>query len=141
MSGNKGIIVCITAIALLFGLCGCDSEFDDVREELENNRFVKEEYKLQISDIEVSNVEIDYSRSSSYGNYLHIVGVVKNKSNIQANSIALTIYLYQNDILILTEKEYVFDLGAFDENSFDFIIDRVKLLTCDEYIVKVTNVF
>lgn len=141
MSSNKGIIVFITVIALLFGLCGCDSEFDDARMEIENNRLDRNESKLQISDIEVSNVEIDYLQSSSYSDYLHVVGVVKNKSNIQANSIALTIYLYQNDSLVLTEKEYVFDLGAYDENSFDFLIDRVKLLTCDEYVVKVTNVF
>lgn len=93
------------------------------------------------SDLEVQNVEIDYSQSSSYSNYLHIVGLIKNKSNKKASSITLTLYLYQNDSLVLTEKEYVFDLGAYDENSFDFLIDREKLLTCDEYIVRVTDVF
>ena len=51
------------------------------------------------------------------------------------------LYLYQNDSVVLTEKEYVFDLGPYDENSFEFMIDRIKLLTCDEYVVKVTNVF
>lgn len=141
MSSSKSITVFIIVITLLNGLCGCDTEFDDVRERIEDNRIIRQESKLQISDIEVLNVEIDYLQSSSYSNYLHVVGIVKNKSNIQASSIALTIYLYKNNSLILTEKEYVFDLGPYDENSFDFMIDKVKLLTCDEYVVKVTNVF
>lgn len=141
MSSSKGIISILIVIALLVGLCGCDAEFDKAREQIEENRFIKQESKIQISDLDVLNVEIDYSKSNSYSNYLHVVGIVKNKSNIQASSITLTIYLYQNDSLILTEKEYIFDLGPYDENTFDFLIDKVKLLTCDEYIVRVTDVF
>lgn len=141
MSSSKGIISILIVIALSVGLCGCDAEFDKAREQIEENRFIMQESKIQISDLDVLNVEIDYLQSSSYSNYLHVVGIVKNKSNIQASSITLTIYLYQNDSLILTAKEYVFDLGPYDENSFDFMIDKVKLRMCDEYIVKVTNVF
>lgn len=151
MSSSKCITVSILLIALLLGLCGCDNEFDEARERIEENRIIRQESeiqetkiqesKIQISDIEVSNIEIDYLQSSSYSNYLHVVGVVKNKSSIEANAITLTIYLYQNDNLILTEKEYIFDLGPYDENSFDFMVDRVKLFMCDEYIVKVTDVF
>lgn len=141
MSSSKRIVSFIIFIVLLAGLCGCDTEFDEAREKIEENRFFRQESKLLTSDFEVQNVEIDYSQSSSYSNYLHIVGIIKNKSNKKASSITLTLYLYQNDSLVLTEKEYVFDLGAYDENSFDFLIDRVKLLTCDEYIVRVTDVF
>lgn len=151
MENSKRITVFILLIALLTGLCGCDNEFDEAREKIEENKIIRQEAeiqeskiqepKIQISDIEVSNVEIDYLRSSSYSNYLHVVGVVKNKSNIQAKAITLTIYLYQNDSLILTEKDYIFDLGPYDENSFDFMVDSMKLFMCDKYIVKVTDVF
>lgn len=141
MSSSKRIVSFIIIIVLLAGLCGCDTEFDEAREKIEENRFFRQESKLLTSDLEVQNVEIDYSQSSSYSNYLHVVGLIKNKSNKKASSITLTLYLYQNDSLVLTEKEYVFDLGPYDENSFDFLIDRVKLLTCDEYIVRVTDVF
>lgn len=141
MSSSKRIFSFIIVIALLIGLCGCDDEFDKAREKIDVNRLTRYENKPQISDIEVLNVEIDYLQSSSYSNFLYVVGIVKNKSNTKVSSITLTRYLYQNDSLILTEKEYIFDLGAYDQNSFEFMIDRVKLLTCDEYIVKVTDVF
>ncbi len=141
MSSSKSVMLFIIVIALLVGLCGCDNDFDKVREEIEENRFIRQESKLLTSDFEVQNVEIDYLQSSSYSNYLHVVGLVKNKSNKKARSITLTLYLYRNDSLVLTEKEYIFDLGPYDQNSFEFMIDRVKLLTCDEYTVRVTDVF
>ena len=141
MLGKKIILLLITVLVVLSMLCGCNNEFDNLRERIETNKQIKEDSKPRASDFEVSNVAIDYWQSSSYSNYLHIVGIVKNKSNKKASSITLTIYLYQNDSLVLTEKEYVFDLGPYDENSFDFMIDKVKLLTCDEYVVKVTEVF
>lgn len=139
---SKKTIFLFMAVGFLFaGLCGCNSEFDKERARIEENKFIQQEAELKISDFEVSNVTIDYVGSSSYSNYLDVVGIVKNKSNKKASSITLTIYLYQNDSVVLTEKEYVFDLGPYDENSFEFMIDRIKLLTCDEYVVKVTNVF
>lgn len=137
----KRIISLVLAAVLLFGLCGCNSEFDIAREEIEENKSVREESKLHTSDFLVKDVAIDYWQSSTYSNYLHVVGLVENISDKKANSITLTIYLYQNDNLILTEKEYIFDLGPYDQNSFDFMIDKVKLLTCDEYIVRVTDAF
>lgn len=141
MLAKKITLLLITVLVVLSVFCGCNNEFDNVRDRLETNKQIKEDSKLKVSDFEVSNVEIDYLQSSSYSNYLHIVGIVKNKSNKKASSITLTLYLYQNDSLVLTEKEYVFDLGPYDRNSFDFLIDRVKLLTCDEYTVRVTDVF
>lgn len=141
MLGKKITLLLITVLVVLSVLCGCNNEFDNLRERIETNKQIKEDSKPKASDFEVSNVEIDYLQSSSYSNYLHIVGIVKNKSNKKASSITLTIYLYQNDNIVLTKKEYVFDLAPYDENSFDFMIDKVKLLTCDEYVVKVTDVF
>ena len=141
MSSSKRIMSFIIVVAFWVGLCGCDDDFDKARGKIEENRVIRQESKLLISDFEILNVEIDYLQSSSYSNYLHVIGVVKNKTNKKASSITLTIYLYQNDSLILTEKEYIFDLGSYDQNSFDFMIDKVKLLTCDEYIVRVTDVF
>ena len=141
MLGKKITLLRITVLVVLSVLCGCNNEFDNLRERIETNKQIKEDSKPKASDFEVSNVEIDYLQSSSYSNYLHIVGIVKNKSNKKASSITLTIYLYQNDNIVLTKKEYVFDLAPYDENSFDFMIDKVKLLTCDEYVVKVTDVF
>ena len=141
MSSRKKIPLFIIVIAIFIGLCGCDNEFEKARETLENNKTIRQEAELKISDFEVSNVEIDFAGSSYYSNYLDVVGTVKNKSNKKASSITLTLYLYQNDSLVLTEKDYVFDLGPYDENSFEFMVDRVKLLTCDNYVVKVTSVF
>ncbi len=141
MSSRKKITLFIIVIAIFIGLCGCDNEFEKARETLENNKIFRKEAELQISDFEVLNVEIDFAGSSFYSNYLDVVGTIKNKSNKQASSITLTLYLYQNDSVILTEKDYVFDLGPYDENSFEFMVDRVKLFTCDEYVVKVTSVF
>lgn len=141
MSSKKIICLLIIVIIAFLGLCGCNNEFDRARENMETNKILKQESIPKISDFEVSNVEIDFAGSSYYSNYLDVVGIVKNKSNKKASSITLTIYLYQNDSVVLTEKEYVFDLEPYDENSFEFMIDRIKLLTCDEYVVKVTSVF
>lgn len=141
MLGKKIIFLLITVLAVVSVLCGCNNEFDNARDRLETNKQIKEEFKLKVSDFEISNVEIDYLNSSSYSSYLHVVGIIKNKSNKKASSATLTIYLYQNEEVVLTEKEYVFDLGPCDENSFDFMVDKVKLLTCDKYVVKVTEVF
>lgn len=128
-------------MALLAGLSGCDNEFDEARANLKTNKYIKQEAELEISDFEVSNVEIDYVGSSSYGSYLDVIGIVKNNSNKKASSITLKIYLYQDGKIVLTDEDYVFDLGPYDESSFEFMVDKVKLLTCDEYVVKVTDVF
>ena len=141
MSSRKKIPLFIIVISIFIGLCACNNEFEKARETLENNKTIRQEAELKISDFEVSNVEIDFAGSSFYSNYLDVVGTVKNKSNKKASSITLTLYLYQNDSLVLTEKDYVFDLGPYDENSFKFMVDQVKLLTCDNYVVKVTDVF
>lgn len=139
---DKKIISLLIIVTVIFsGLCGCNNDFDNAREMTEANKFLKQESKPKISDFEVLNVGIDYVGLSYYSNYLDVVGIVKNKSNKKASSITLTIYLYQNDSVVLTEKEYVFDLEPYDENSFEFMIDKTKLLTCDEYVVKVTSVF
>lgn len=141
MLSRRIISFFIIALVIFCSLCGCNNEFDRARENTETNKILKQESKPKISDFEVLNVGIDYVGSSSYSNYLDVVGIVKNKSNKKASSITLTIYLYQNDSVVLTEKEYVFDLEPYDENSFEFMIDKTKLLTCDEYVVKVTSVF
>ncbi len=140
MLSRKIICLLIIVMTIFVGLCGCDSEFDKVRGKTETNKLVKQESEPKVSDFEVSNVEIDYVGSSSYSSYLDVVGIVKNNSNKKASSITLTIYLYQNDSVVLTEKDYVFDLGPYDENTFEISVDKIKILTCDEYIVKVTDV-
>ena len=138
---SKKIALLIMIMALLAGLYGCDNEFDEARANLKTNKYIKQEAELEISDFEVSNVEIDYVGSSSYGSYLDVIGIVKNNSNKEASSITLKIYLYQDGNVVLTDEDYVFDLGPYDESSFEFMVDKVKLLTCDEYVVKVTDVF
>ena len=141
MSRSKSILFFLIIIVLLTGLCGCDSEFEAAREQIVENEFNRFISTPQITDFEVRNVEIDYVGSSSYSSFMDVVGVVRNKTGKTVSSLTLTLYLYKNGSVILTEKDYVFDLGPYDENSFEFMVDRVKLLTCDEYMVKVTNVF
>lgn len=138
---SKKLCIFMTLVVLLLGLCACDSDFDKARDERESNKILRQAMAIQTSDLEVSNVEIDYINSSSYSSYLDVVGIVKNKSAKEASSVTLTLYLYSGDRVILTEKDYVFDLGPYDENSFKFMVDQVKLLTCDRYVVKVTDVF
>ena len=141
MLSRRIISFFIIALVIFCSLCGCNNEFDRARENTETNKILKQESKPKISDFEVVNVGIDYVGSSSYSSYLDIVGTIKNNSNKKASSITLTVYLYQNDSIILTEKDYVFDLGAYDENTFEISVDKIKLLTCDEYLVKITDVF
>ena len=141
MLSRKIISSFIMVLVIFCGLCGCNSEFDRVRENTETNKIIKQESTPKISDFEVVNVGIDYVGSSSYSRYLDVVGTIKNNSNKKASSITLTVYLYKNDNIVLTEKDYVFDLGAYDENTFEISVDKIKLLTCDEYIVKITDVF
>ena len=140
MLSRKIIPFFIIALVVFCGFCGCNSEFDRARENTEANKILKQESIPKISDFEVVNVEIDYVGSSSYSNYLDVVGTIKNNSNKKASSIILTVYLYQNGSIILTKKDYVFDLGAYDENTFEISVDKIKLLTCDEYVVKITDV-
>ena len=59
MSSNRIIMAFIIIIALLVGLCGCDTEFDEAREKIEENSFIRQESKLLTSDLEVQNVKID----------------------------------------------------------------------------------
>ena len=40
MSSSKRIVSFIIFIVLLAGLCGCDTEFDEAREKIEENRFL-----------------------------------------------------------------------------------------------------
>ena len=112
MLSRKIISSFIMVLVIFCGLCGCNSEFDRVRENTETNKIIKQESTPKISDFEVVNVGIDYVGSSSYSSYLDVVGTIKNNSNKKASSITLTVYLYQNDNIVLTEKDYVFDLGA-----------------------------
>ena len=141
MLSRKIISFFIIVLVIFCSLCGCNSEFDRARENTKTNKIIKQESTPKISDFEVVNVGIDYVGSSSYSSYLDVVGTIKNNSNKKASSITLTVYLYQNDSIVLTEKDYVFDLGAYDENTFEISVDKIKLLTCDEYLVKITDVF
>ena len=141
MTIKRIVALLMIGTVLFIVFCGCDNQFEDIRKQREINNFSKQEEKISVSDIQVLNTKIDYLQASSYSSFLHVVGIAKNNSNQEANCITLTIYLYQNDSVVLTEREYVYDLGPGDENSFDFLIDEVKLLTCDEYVVKVTDVF
>lgn len=136
LRSKKAISLFLVVLFLFAGLCGCDSEFDKARAK---NHSMKQETKLNITDIEVSNVEIDWASSS--GHYLDVVGIVKNNSSKKASSITLTLYLYESGSVVLTEKDYIFDLGPYDENSFKIMVDQTKWFSCDDYVVKITDVF